>query len=150
MATLTFKVLWASLCAAQLGYVLVIVLQQETSQPSSPPEALFLALLVIAIGTGLGTVIYRRRALVDPIRSGELDLNTPAGAGRAFTPYILNLVLTESVGIYGLVLSSLSHDPKYVIGFATGSLILMYVHRPTAPELQPPLSTSAGSMPPPI
>ncbi len=150
MATSTYKALWAALCVAQLAYVLMIVLQQETEQAISPPGALLLALLVIAAGTGLGTIVYRRRALVNPIRSGELDLNTPAGAERAFGPYIVNLALTESIGIYGLILSSLSDDPKYVIGFATVSLTLMYVHRPTAPELQPPLSSGSGSMPPPI
>jgi hypothetical protein len=89
---------------------------------------------------GVGTVILRRRALVGPIQSGRLNLTTPEGQARAFTPFILNLVLSESVGIFGLLLAFLSGQPVYSIVFSAGALFLLFVHRPNAPDLVAPLS----------
>lgn len=150
MATATNKILWLSLCVSQVIYIVVVFAKPATPRASGVPDLMFLALFAIAVGTGLGTVIFRRRALVAPIRSGELDPNTPVGAARAFTPFILNLVLSESVAIYGLVLSFLSNDPKYVVGFVAGALVLMYIHRPTARDLVAPLSAGYAGAPPPI
>ena len=67
---------------------------------------------------------------------------------RAFTPFVLNLVLSESIGIYGLVLSFLSADPSYVFAFGAGAIALLWVHRPTAPDLVPP--PGGFHSPPPI
>ena len=110
---------------------------------------MFLSLAGISVATAVGTVVYRRRALVVPIQSGSFDPNTAEGLAKAFTPFILNLVLTESIAIYGLVLAFLSHKPLFAFPFALGALVLMYVHRPSAPDLAP-LAASGVYRPPPL
>ncbi|MBW2421929.1 MAG: hypothetical protein JRH19_25565 [Deltaproteobacteria bacterium] len=107
--------------------------------------------LVISIGIGAGSLLYRRHALSGPIQSGKLDPSRPEGLEKAFLPFMINLVLSESVGIFGLVLSFLSGQPAYSIAFAAGALVLMYLHRPTARDLVPPISGSQrGLNPKPI
>jgi len=100
------------------------------------------AAIVAAVSMAL-----RRRALVEPIRAGTLDPTTPAGLARAQTPFIVNLALSESVGIFGLVLSMLSGDWTWVAAFGACSLALLWLHRPTSPDLAPPLG-GPGTAPP--
>ena len=152
MSNSTTRLLWWALVISLLVYVLMAHI---APLPASPTPALISTLLpiltFISLGTAVGTVFYRRHALVRPIRSGELDPTTPAGMQQAFTPFIVNLVLSESVGIYGLVLAFLSGQPLYSVWFAIPALVLMYVHRPTAPDLVPPArDPQVGSRPEPI
>ena len=135
------RILWWTLVVSLLIYVVVAhVVQIRTEGSDDFITTLALALGLVSVGTAAGTIWYRRHALAGPIQRGEVDLSQPEGQGQAFTPFILNLVLSESVGIYGLVLTFLSGNPSYSILFVVGALALMYVHRPTAPDLQPPPS----------
>jgi hypothetical protein len=60
-------------------------------------------------------------------------------------------VLSESVGIYGLVLALLSGYPGYSVAFTCVALVLMYVHRPTARDLTPAIGDGyPGNDPTPI
>ena len=151
MANFTFRVLWWSLVVSLLVYVLAAHVAALPADPRAP-----LALLTSIFGTltaiiAVGTVIYRRRALAGPIQSGQLDPHSPIGLGKAFQPFIINLLLSESVGVYGLVLAFLSGNPDYSVAFTVAALVLMYVHRPTAPDLIPPMSAgSSGNRPAPI
>jgi hypothetical protein len=86
----------------------------------------------------VGSMMYRRRALSGPIQAGELDLTDPDGQQRAYQAFMLNLVLSETVGIYGLALAFLTGNPSFSVVFSGGALLLMYLHRPTAPDLVPP------------
>lgn len=140
MGNTTNVTLWWALVFALITYVVVAHVADVQPAADLPIGALFAALASLAAAMGVATVIYRRRALVEPIRSGALDPSGPPGQAKAFTVFILNMVLSESVGIYGLVLSFLSGDPNYAIGFCAMALALMYVHRPTASDLVPPLS----------
>jgi len=106
---------------------------------------------MISVATAIGTLLYRRHALAGPIQRGDLDLTIPQDQAKAFQVFIVNLVLSESVGIYGLVLAFLSGRGAYSIPFVLAALALMYAHRPTAPDLQPPLSGGySGDRPTPI
>ena len=40
----------------------------------------------------------------------------------AFPPFLINLALSESVGLYGLVLSLLSGLPAYSVAFGVGAI----------------------------
>jgi len=144
MATSTNRIVWLTLVVAQLIYVGVGYNRPASLHTNDVVEPMFLILLVLSALMAYGTIVYRKRALVVPIQSGSLDLGTPEGQGRAFTPFILNLVLSQAVGVYGLVLTFLSSDPRFVVGFSATSLALMYVHRPTAPELQAPSPLGPG------
>ena len=154
MGTLTNTIIWAVLCLSQVIYVVVAYQKPPAHSPQDVLLTVFPPLLLTATLIAVGSLWWRRRALVRPIQSGALDLGTPEGQGKAFTALILNLVLSESVAIYGLVLTFLSNDHRYVLGFVAAGLALMFIHRPFARELQSPeaafQSGESGSKPPPI
>ena len=151
MASQTNIIIWVSLCIAQLIYVVVAHLRPLPPNSSDVAQTMFPILLVISMATAAGTIWWRGRALVRPIQSGALDLTRTQDLAKAFTAFILNLVLSESVAIYGLVLTFLSNDTRYVIGFVAFGLVLLWIHRPFAPELRPPSGPlGPGSRPPPI
>ena len=106
----------------------------------APLEVLVPAFGGLSLAIGVGTVVYRRIGLVGPIQSGSLDPSTPEGLQAGFQVLIILWVLSESVGIYGLVLSFLSGNPLFSVLFSAAALALLFVHRPTAADLQPPTS----------
>ncbi len=143
MGTLVNRIIWWLLCTAPVTYIQAIYAIRHSDDPQRVMLDLFPAALLLSLAIAGGTIAWRKRALVDPIRSGEIDLSTPEGLGRAFTPYVLNVVLSQAVAIFGVALSLRSNEPLYTLGFSLASLALMYVHRPTAAELQ--YSTSSDS-----
>jgi hypothetical protein len=151
MATATNRTLWWSLVVSLLIYAVVAHVAALPRDPEASLLVLFGGLAALSGGIAVGTLVYRRRALVEPIRRGELDLSSPEGQQKAFQPYIVNLVLSESVGIYGLVLAFLSGRGAYSLPFIGLALVLMFAHRPTASDLAPPLGGGHSvTRPPPI
>lgn len=150
MGTVINRALWWSLLSALLAYAVVAHVASVRSEPPASLPVLAAVLAAISIGIAVGTLLYRRRALAGPIQRGDLDPTTPHGQQAAFTPFILNLVLSESVGIYGLVLALLAGQGAYSLPFIVLALGLLYAHRPTAPDLMPPRAgfDSAGRPPP--
>lgn len=151
MATPINRALWYALSASLFVYALIPNLLQRPVNPEAPIGLLTAVFASMSLVIAIGTIAYRRRALAGPIEAGRLDPTTPEGLQRAFPVFALNLMLSESVGIYGFVLSLLSGRAIYVLVFAAGALALLYVHRPTAPDLVPPHPGFASSdRPPPI
>jgi F0F1-type ATP synthase membrane subunit c/vacuolar-type H+-ATPase subunit K len=151
MNTPVNRILWWALSVSLLVYMVVAHVVPAQEGAGEIADLLFPVFALISLGVGGGTVYYRRIALANPIRSGALDPTTPEGRQRAFQPFIINLVLSESVGIYGLVLAFLSGNPMFAVGFGVFGLLLLYLHRPTAPDLQPPPSLHGrGEDPTPI
>ncbi len=151
MATNTNRLLWWSLIVSLLIYVLVAHVASVRTSPNTSIPLLMAVLGMISVATAIGTLLYRRHALAGPIQRGDLDLTNPQDQAKAFQVFIVNLVLSESVGIYGLVLAFLSGRGAYSIPFVLAALALMYAHRPTAPDLQPPPSGGfPGGRPSPI
>ena len=151
MSNPTTRALWWALVGALFINVLVAHLAPLPIDLGAPIALLTSVFAAMTMATAVGTVVYRRRALAGPIQAGQLDPRTPTGFQKAFQPFIINLVLSESVGIYGLVLALLSGDPGYSVAFTSVALVLMYVHRPTAPDLRPPLGGGyLGNDPTPI
>jgi hypothetical protein len=137
MANPTNRILWLALVFSQIAYMAVAAVVHIP--PNAEAAAVLVPVLsVLAPAVAAGTVVYRRRALVEPIRSGALDPSTPEGLARASTPFLLNLVLSESIGIYGLLLTFFSGELGWMLAFGAGALGLLWLHRPTAPELVPP------------
>jgi len=142
MASIVNRVLWWTLVVSLLIYAVVAHVASPGIHHNTQADVpmLFAVFAGLSVAVGIGTLVYRRRALVLPIRDGRLDPTKPEELQRAFQPFILNLVLSESVGIYGLVLAFLSGNGSYSLPFILGALGLMYLHRPTAPDLVPPIS----------
>lgn len=151
MAINTNRLLWWSLIVSLLIYVLVAHVASVRTSPNTSIPLLMAVLGMISVATAIGTLLYRRHALAGPIQRGDLDLTNPQDQAKAFQVFIVNLVLSESVGIYGLVLAFLSGRGAYSIPFVLAALALMYAHRPTARDLQPLLSGGySGDRPTPI
>jgi len=151
MASVTNRILWWSLVVSLLIYVVVAHVASVRPRSDAPISELSIVFAVLSVGVGIGTLVYRRHALAGPIQRGELDPTSTEGRVRAFQPFMLNLVLSESVGIYGLVLAFLSGEGALSIPFVAGALVLMLLHRPTAPDLVPPPGGAfPGGRPPPI
>jgi hypothetical protein len=133
------RILWLVLLFSQVIYLVVAhVLPRESASSPTNVTLVSLTLAVVSIGLGAFTLIWRRRMLVAPIQAGQLDPNTPEGFPKAFAPYMMNLVLTESIAINGFVIALLSREPERAYPFAIAAFALMYYHRPTAPDLSPP------------
>lgn len=148
MAHLTNRLLWWAFVVSLLVYVGVAHVARIPGERTAPLDLLVPALALVSLGEALASLLYRRYALSGPIRSGRLDPSTPEGARRAFQPFVVNLALSESVGIYGLVLAFLSGDPVYAVAFSAAALVLLYLHRPTAPDLAPPRDPGARATDP--
>lgn len=147
MATRVNKLLWWVICVSSILFIYVSYAIGHFDTDQHAVDRLFPALLLLSLVIAAGTTYWRKRALVDPIQSGQVDLNSPEALEKLLTPFLLNLVLSQAVTIFGFLLFWLSNEPLYTVGFVAGSLTLMYVHRPTAAELQAPRSSgSAGTM----
>ncbi len=145
------RILWWCFVASLLIYVGVayLVAVPATSHTAQPVLVVVFGLLSAAIG--IASLIYRRHALSGPIQRGALNPMTPDGLQKAFPPFVVNLALSESVAIFGLVLALLAGQGAYSIPFILAALALLYAHRPTAPDLLPPVGGSeAPARPTPI
>lgn len=138
MASVLNRVLWWSLVVSLLIYVAVAHVVSMPADPDTPIPLLAGALGMLSVGLGIGTLLYRRHALVNPIQRGDLDLTNLQHQAKAFQAFTLCLVLSEAVGIFGLVLALLAGRGAYCVPFVLAALALLYAHRPTAPDLQAP------------
>lgn len=137
----TLRILWWALLGSQVVYLALPLLVQTPlgSGSATVLDGVALALAVLTVVIIAGSLRYRRRALVTPIQAGQLDPRSESGLQRAMQPFIVNLALSESVAIYGLVLGLLAGGIAYQLPFALAALALTWAHRPTAPELAPPM-----------
>jgi hypothetical protein len=139
MANTVNRLVWFSLVVSQLIYAGIAWLVDLPPRDGDLIGVLAPTLGVLSLGMAVGTIFYRRHALVGPIQSRTLDLEKPADFAKAFQPFILNLVLSESIGVYGLVLALLSGQLTWCLVFGGAALAMLWFHRPTAPDLVPPM-----------
>ena len=140
VATLANRLIWWLVFTSPLTYIYAVDALPPGDDPRDVIALEFPVLLLVSLLIAGGTIYWRKRALVDPIRAGEIDLSTPEGLGRAFTPFMLNVALSSAIAIFGLALTIWSDISGYTLAFCTASMVLMYSHRPTAEDLQPPRS----------
>ena len=140
LATLVNRLVWWLFFTSPLSYIYAAGALPPGDDPRDVLALELPALLIASVLIAGGTRFWRKRALVDPIQSGEIDLSTPEGLGRAFTPFVLNVVLSAAIAIFGVVLTFQSDVPAYTYAFSAASMILMYSHRPNAPDRHAPRS----------
>jgi hypothetical protein len=141
-------ILWSALLASQVIYLYVAyILPDDPKTDAHNVATMTLALAVVSIAIAVGTLILRRRALVAPIQAGLFDPNSPEGLAKVFTPFMLDITLTESIATNGLVIALISHEPARAYPFAIVAFALMWVHRPWAPDLS--ASENPGTYRPP-
>ena len=84
MATLTNRTIWWCLVVSLLVYVVVAHVASVRTDSAVSIPILLGALGAISVGVAIGTLKYRRHALVGPIQRCELDLTSSAGQAKAF------------------------------------------------------------------
>lgn len=146
MANATNRLIWWALLSAIVVYGVV----SFTVAPSldvavdTDVRLVAVALGVVSLSTAVATIFIRGRMLVGPIQRGDLDPRRPEDMQRAFVGFLLCMVLTESIGIYGLVVALLSGNGIGSVPFLAVAFGLMLVHRPTAGDLRPPAGGAHG------
>lgn len=138
MATLINQLVWWLFFTSPFSFIYAADALSRTDTPREDVTLESAAALLASLLIAAGTLYWRKRALVDPIQAGEIDLSIPEGQGRAFTPYVLNIVLSAAVAVFGIALTLRSSASGYAYAFGVASMILMYAHRPNAPDLEPP------------
>lgn len=140
MDTPSFRIVWWALLSTLLVYLGVAFGVAPTIglDGDAPLPLLAGVLGAVAVALAVASVVVRRRALAGPIQSGALDPATPEGRQRATAAYVVCLVLSESIGLFGLVLALLAGDGTWSLPFVAAAFVLILVHRPSASELQPP------------
>ena len=145
-------ILWAALGAAIIVYGVVAHVVTPLGSGEDPKlSVLRLAFAAVSIVTAAVTFWWRRSFAVRP--GGELSLflkepGVPLSSEERATVLerlqvncIIVWALSESVGIYGLVLAILSGDPNEFMPFGCGALALLMLHRPA----MWPISRSLGT-----
>jgi hypothetical protein len=133
--------IWASLVGALAVYGLIPVFVPLPAEPSSAPQTpLTMALAIVAVGTAVASIAVRRVALVGPIHRGELDPSTESGVARFFAISLVSWALSESIGLYGLVLFFLFRVSGPLYLFLAVAFVLLLYH---APRGDRPMSRSS-------
>jgi hypothetical protein len=94
------------------------------------------ALAFVGLMTAAATLLLRRFAILQPVQSGTLDITTKAGTARFSTISLLAWVLSESIGIYGLVLFFLYRVPALLYPFLSAAFLLLIFHAPCTGSLR--------------
>ncbi len=127
-------VLWAALAGSILACAAVAFLQTRTTAlaDASFPQTLYWVLLGMGLSNALVSIVIRQFLLVRAVRRGTLDLQTSVGLQRAFVLFLVTWALSETLGIFGLVIVFLGAHFASGIPFWGLALLLMLLHRPTS------------------
>ena len=139
-------IIWAGMLGALVVYVSICLLGGDVirgSESSLPLDLIRDILYGIAILTLILTHFLRNFMLGG--RSGDsgpmsshprVPSNQSAFVGKYTTAMIVSLALSESIGIYGLVLFLLGADLRTVFIFNGIAALAMFIYRPKREELE--------------
>jgi len=144
---LTVWIIWAAMLGSLLMYVFMCHQFGEeitrTASPDFPIGLLKSILYVVVIVTLFLTQFLRKLMLAGrpstseakPFKHGAAS-NQPSLLAKYTTATIVSLVLSESIGIYGLVLFVLGDSFRTLCVFIGISAGAMFFHRPKREELE--------------
>ena len=152
------SILWFALTASIFIYGITAYIVSQDRAPADVSDGLQLGLRIAAIITALLSLSVMRvflsddrlrkamepeasseelaGQLNDEERLGKIQSLSPAERkllrvpGLFFTPFIIRLVLNESIAIYGLVLVFLSHTFTPILPFAAAAIVLNFTCLP--------------------
>jgi hypothetical protein len=113
------------------GVVLGVVVSSPPPGPIPDLDLLILVFAFVSLITAGLSIWWRRRVSGDPQATPVVILNVDP-IETLWINCVIVWALSESVGIYGLVLGFLTHDFGIFQPFAAAALVLFYVHRPSA------------------
>jgi len=138
----TIKIVWGALVGSLAIYLLACKLMETQLTPLSPGlpiETMRVSFIIIAIVT-IAATSYIRKALLKISKSEPSFVKIrrhqqPPAAAKYTTAIIVAMALSESIGIYGVVLFVLSKDAPTLYLFLVVSAMAMLYYRPRKEEL---------------
>lgn len=127
------KIVKYALIFSALVYVIVAGAQYQFQYPSFDVEAflanqLNLILSLVAVSM-IGVASVLKKILSGGVADKDFNIMDNNEKlifyKKKFIPYIVQLVVYESITIYGLVLSFINKNPSYIIPFAILTIVLM-------------------------
>ena len=136
-------IVWVSVFNSLVIYgVMPLFVSPLGTEPREPQAILVGGLIFVGLVEGIATVAIRHFALIRPIRSGSLDLESKSGAMRFFNISVTNWLLSSSIGLYGLVLFFLYGVPGLFYPFLAVAMLLLFYHAPRVASLKPAASST--------
>lgn len=131
-------IVWGSLLASVfiygiVGYVVTAEPSEALNSEIVPTLFPILALLSVMILPLI--LFFRKMMLYGPLENGAIETIEQLRT-RAFTPYMVSWALSESVAIYGFLLTFLSYNMDYYFGFTAWSIVLFAIFRPNMAALE--------------
>jgi hypothetical protein len=142
---LTVKVLHLAMLASIVMYAVVAWLVAAEGEEAPPEPGLVIAMVALGLGALVASLVVpslvvtddkllsamrRGRAASAAAESTSSSASTEqarlmAGAQGLMVGFILRLALIEVVALAGLVLSLMTNDPLYAVGFGAVALVFM-------------------------
>lgn len=144
-AWVIIRIMWGVMVGTLAVYLLVCIIIKDQLKPMEigfPLETLKIVLFGVSILTFF-CIYYIRKAMLQIavrnstspfVQSPSTQIQNPA-AGKYLTAIIVAMALSESIGVYGLVLFFLSKDSTVLYQFLTMSALSMFYYRPRKEEL---------------
>ena len=138
-------VIWGSLIFTLAVYLVVAKLVESQMNPLGvdfPLETMTIALFGVSLVAFIVTHYIRKamlkvsdRAPIVAATRSQLTQSQHPAAGKYTTAIVVAMALSESIGIYGLVLFFLSKDSNTLYLFILMSATAMFYYRPRKEEL---------------
>ncbi len=142
---LTLNIIWAAMLMSLLIYVFVGLYIKDTlriTMESTLIETLRNVLYVVSFIILLATKFVRKLVLSGKDQSAVLNAgqssyqsSRPSALARYTTAMVISLAMTESIGIYGLVLFFLGKNQTDLYLFILVSAVTMLFYRPRRDEI---------------
>lgn len=136
----TLQIIWGALLVSLGMYAGISYVVAKPVAPADLPAPVpTMQMLFAMLSLGSLTVAYLlpRKLLQKAIgKEDPATLQIEKLVGLAFTPWILRMALTESVGIYGLMLAMVSGQPSNGLPFLIMSALVMLTHMPSEKALR--------------
>lgn len=127
-------ILWAAILMSVLVYALMPFFLPIDASPSEGSDVVFVgSFALLAAMCAAASFAVRHLMWIAPLERGELDLSSTSGRARFFQVSLVCWVLSESVGICGLVLFFLGSSQAVLYGFVLGAVVLLGIHAPRRP-----------------
>jgi len=134
-------VIWIALIGSLLFYLIIckaVESQIQLSMEGPQLEVLKYALFGMSAMTLLGAYFFRKLMLNKislPAQGSSFQSDSHPAVGKYLIVIIIVMALSESVGIYGMVLFFISKDSVSFYQLMVLSAVAMFVFRPTKEEL---------------
>ncbi len=138
---LKLRIIWGVLMASVVIYVVVAhVVDLSEQEAAGNVDLLRMVFAGLSLATAIAIPVLRRLKM-PPQKApssvkDRIDEIPGALNAEVTTTYILAWALSESVCIYGLVLTFLSHEPSAILPYAAAALVLQVMNAPRRSVLE--------------